>query len=89
MTIVTITKAPTWTEKITGLEMHEVMHAPYESMRTITSLISGLLRIKYPDMYFETFKDEVEVKGKATQTLAIKRITEEEYLLKKTKKQTA
>ena len=89
MTIVTITKNPTWTDMITGLEMHQVINAPYTSMRSITSLISGVLRIKYPDLYFETYKDEVKVKGKITETLAIKRITEEEYLLKKTKKQTA
>ena len=86
MTIVTITKSPTWTDMITSLDMHETMNAPYENMRSITSLISGTLRLKYPDMYFTTSKATVAKGKKLVSVLSIKRITEEEYLQLRTKK---
>jgi len=86
MKIVNIQKGPTWTSLITSLKMHETLNAPYESMRSITSLISGTLRIKYPDLFFTTSK-EVVTKGKKLVTvLVIKRIKEEEFLQLRTKK---
>ncbi|RZJ83666.1 MAG: hypothetical protein EOO20_22380 [Chryseobacterium sp.] len=74
MTIVTITKSPTWTEMITGLNVDEEMNAPYEKMRSITSLISGTLKLKYPFMSFTTNKSVIKHKGKNVEVLTIKRV---------------
>jgi len=73
MTIVNITKAPTWTDMITELEPDQELNAPYEKMRVITSLISGTLKLKFPDRKFTTKKDEVQVRNKSVQVLVIKR----------------
>ncbi|WP_131535546.1 hypothetical protein [Pedobacter nototheniae] len=73
MTIVTITKAPTWTDMITDLEPEEQLNAPYEKMRVITSLISGTIKLKFPERKFTTRKEEIEVKKKMVQVLVITR----------------
>ncbi|WP_316851207.1 hypothetical protein [Pedobacter agri] len=73
MTIVNITKAPTWTDMITDLELEEQLNAPYEKMRVITSLISGTLKLKFPERKFTTKKEELEIKKKKVQVLTITR----------------
>lgn len=72
MTIVTITKAPTWTDMIIGLVKEQELNAPYDKMRSITSLISGTIKFKYPDRQFTTRKSETEVDGKVIDILVIK-----------------
>ena len=73
MTIVNITKNPTWTDMITGLEVDEELNAPYEKMRSLTSLISGTLKLKYPLRSFTTSKNTLQVKGRNVEVLVIRR----------------
>jgi len=74
MTIVNIEKSPTWTDMLTGLAVGEDLNAPYDKMRSITSLISGTLKYKYTSMAFATSKATIKVKGQEIQVLNIKRI---------------
>jgi hypothetical protein len=56
MKVIEITKAPTWTDYITGLLPGEEFTAPYSKQNTICPLISGKIKLSHPEREFSTRK---------------------------------
>jgi hypothetical protein len=57
--VVRIPKRVTWTSHIEGLEVGRQFYADYSQLNTISSLISGRIKLKHPERVIKTEKETV------------------------------